>query len=247
MKQEVDWFAVPAEHSMAGKVDLFTPVHKGLRAMIYGLSTRLQTNDFADIEATRRLVVDLENNFAAAQSAGCILCAFAHHAHAEESVIFPPTSRGANALITDLIKEHHELTRRELEIGKSARGLLGLSNPEERIAAGVRVNQMANELFGVYIGHMNREEAELVPVMREHFSDQEQLAMQGTIIATFPPDQLMALLGWMLPALNVTELSELLGGVKQMAPPPLMKAVTELCDVRVDPTRWAAVKLRVGL
>ncbi len=247
MRSKSEWGGVPREQSMAGKVDLFTPVHKGLRAMLYGLSVRLQTNDFADIEATRKLAVDLENNFEAAQSAGCILCAFAHHAHAEESVIFPPSARTANALITDLIKDHHELTRRELEIGQSARALLRLRTPEERVAAGVRVNQLANDLIGVYVVHMNREEAELVPAMREHFTDQEQLAMQGTIIAQFPPDRLMALLGWMLPALNVTELSELLAGVRQMAPPPLMNAVTELCDARVDPSRWTAVKLRVGL
>lgn len=232
---------------MPGRVDLFTPVHKGLRAMLYGLSGRLQTNDFADAEATRQLVVDLENSFEAARSAGCVLCAFAQHASTEESVIFPPASGAANALIADLIRDHHELTRRELEIGTSARGLLTLPTPEERIAAGVRVNQLANELFGAYIVHMNREETELVPVMRERFTDQEQLAMQGGIIAKFPPDQLMALLGWMLPAVNVTELSELLAGVKRTAPAPLLKAVTDLCDVRVEPARWAAVKLRVGL
>ncbi len=232
---------------MSGQVDLFTPVHKGLRAMLYGLSTRLQTNDFADLEATRKLVVDLENSFEAARSAGCILCAFAQHANTEESVIFPPTSAAASTLISELIQDHHRLTLRELEIGKQARGLLGLPVPEERVAAGVRVNQLANELFGAYIVHMNREEAELVPVMRERFTDEEQLAMQGGIIAKFPPDQLMALVGWMLPALNVTELTELLTGVKRMAPPPLLKAVTELGDARVDPTRWATVKLRVGL
>ncbi len=232
---------------MPGSVDLFTPVHKGLRAMLYGLSTRLQTNDFADIESTQKLVTDLEISFESARSAGCILCAFAHHANSEESVIFPGTSVAARALVTDLIQDHHELTRRELEIGESARGLLRLSTPNERIAAGVRVNQLANELFGAYIVHMNREETELVPVMREHFTDQEQLKMQGEVIARFPPDRLMALLGWMLPALNVTELSELLAGVKGMAPPPLLKAVSELCETRVEPARWAAVKLRVGL
>jgi phosphoglycolate phosphatase-like HAD superfamily hydrolase len=232
---------------MTGKVDLFTPVHKGLRAMIYGLSVQLQSNDFADVDATTDLVGDLENDFATARSAGCILCAFAHHAHVEESIVFPPSAKAANALITDLIKDHHELTRRELEIATTARELLGLSSPEERIAAGIVVNQKANELFARYIVHMNREEVELVPIMREHFTDQEQLAMQGAIIRTFPPDQLMALLGWMLPALNVTELSELVGGLKQMAPPPVLKAVTDLCDARVESIRWAAVKLRVGL
>lgn len=232
---------------MTGREDLFTPVHKGLRAMVYGLSNRLQVHDFADVASTRQLVVDLENDFLVAQSAGCILCTFAFHAEEEERIIFPPSARVANALVTELIQEHHDLTRRELEIARSAHQLLELPSPEARIAEGIRVNQMANELFVAYLTHMNREETELVPVMREHFSDAEQVTMRNTIIAKFPPDRLFALLGWMLPSLNVTELSELLASVKQTAPPPVMKAISDLCTARVDPGRWSIVRLRVGI
>ncbi len=232
---------------MTGKEDLFTPVHKGLRAMLYDLSTRLQTIDFADLEASKRLAIDLENDFAAARSAGCILCAFAYHADEEEAVVFPPSARAANSLITELIQEHHGLSRRESEIGRSMHDLVGLPSSEARVSAGIRINQMANELFVFYLTHMNREETELVPVMQEHFSDAEQAAMRGAIIAKFPPDRLFALLGWMLPALNVTELSDLLASVKGTAPPPFMKAISDLCAARVEPARWAAVKLRVGI
>lgn len=232
---------------MPGREDLFTPVHKGLRAMIYGLSSRLQTHDFADIAATKVLLTDLENDFAAARSAGCVLCTFAFHAEEEETVLFAPTARIANALITELIREHHDLTRRELEVGQRGHELLGMPSPEARIAAGIRINQMANELFAAYLAHMNREETELVPKMREHFSDEEQVKMRNTIIAQFPPDRFFALLGWMLPALNVTELSELLASVRQGAPPPVMKAIVDLCAAKVEPVRWNSVQHRLGL
>ena len=78
---------------MPGTADLFTSVHKGLRAMLYNLSARLQTHDFADVAATRQLLTDLESDFAAARSAGCILCAFAAHAEDEDAIIFPPAAR----------------------------------------------------------------------------------------------------------------------------------------------------------
>lgn len=232
---------------MPGTEDLFTPVHKGLRSMLYGLSGRLQTNDFADVSTTSALVKDLENDFAIARSAGCILCLFATHAHEEETVVFPAAAKFANRLVTTLIEEHHDLTQRELAIAKSAHELLELSSPEYRIEAGVRLNQMANQLFAAYIAHMNREELELVPLMREGLTDAEQAAMQGTIIAKFPPDRLFALLGWMLPSLNVTELSHLIASVKAGAPPQLLRAVSDLCSAKVDPARWGTVKLRVGL
>lgn len=232
---------------MTAKEDLFTPVHKGLRSMIYGLSGRLQTNDFADLAATKVLVGDLENDFAVARSAGCALCILAHHAVDEEAVVFPAAARAGNQLITELIAEHHDLTRRELALAQSAHEILSLESAEGRIRAGVGLNVAANQLFSAYLTHMNREEVELVPLMKEHFTDHEMGAMRGKIIGQMPPDRLFALLGWMLPSLNVTELSELLVSVKQGAPPSLMRAVAELCAARVDPARWDAVKLRVGL
>jgi len=232
---------------MAAKGDLFTSIHKGLRSMIYGLSGRLQTNDFADVATTQALVADLENDFAVARSAGCALCILAGHAVDEESVIFPSAARVGNKLITELIWEHHELTRRELEIAKAGHELLSMDSADARVRAGVQLNQAANQLFGAYIVHMNREEAELVPLMREHFSDPEMAAMQGKIIGQMPPERVFAILGWMLPSLNVTELTGLLSTLKGAAPPPFLKAISDLGAARIDPARWDVVKLRVGL
>ena len=165
----------------------------------------------------------------------------------EESVIFPTAARAGNRLITELIAEHHDLTRRELEIARAGHELLSMGSAEARMRAGVQLNLAANQLFGAYITHMNREEADLVPLMGQHFSDAEMAAMRGKIMGQMPPDRMFVILGWMLPSLNVTELSELLASVKGTAPPQFMKAVADLCAARVEPARWAAVKLRVGL
>ncbi len=232
---------------MAATEDLFTPIHKGLRSMLYSLSTRLQTNDFADAASTQALVTDLENDFAVARSAGCTLCVLAHHATDEEDVIFGPVAKAGGSLVTTLISEHHDLTRREVEIARAAHDLISTTSATSRVAAGVRLNQAANELFAAYVAHMNREETELVPLMQGQFTDAEMVAMRGAIMARMPPDRLFAILGWMLPSLNVSELSELLTSVAKTAPPPLLKAITELGAAKVDPARWRAVKLRTGL
>ncbi len=227
--------------------DLFTPIHKGLRAMIYALSSRLQTNDFADLAATEALARDLETDFAIARSAGCAICILHHHAEDEELSIFPETARAGSPIVNGLIEEHHDLTRRELELGRAAQGILGLTEPAQRIAAGIALNAMANDLVVRYLAHMNREEAELVPWMRERFTDPQMAAMRGAIIGRLPPDRLFAILGWMLPSLNLTELSDLLLAVRPGLPPPALRAVVDLCEARVDPSRWGAVKARVGL
>jgi hypothetical protein len=232
---------------MARREDLFTPIHKGLRAMIYNLSGRLQTNDFANVASTKTLTTDLEYDFAVARSAGCILCIFSHHATDEDSLIFNHTEKVANVLTATLIAEHHELTRRELELTKSAHEILEMDSADGRIVAGIRLNAAANELFAVYLAHMNREETELVPLMQQHFTDPEMVAMRGQIIGAMPPERVMAILSYMLPSLNVSEISDFIGSVRQTAPPPVAKAVTELAAAKVDPARWAEAKSIIGI
>lgn len=230
-----------------GHADLFTPVHKGLRSMLYGLSTRLQTNDFGDLEATRKLVVDLENDFAVARSAGCTLCVLSHHATDEEGFVFPAVAPVGKKLVSDLIEQHHGLTRRELEIARSAHEILQKGSVEARVRQGAHLNRAANALFADYISHMNREEQELVPLMQEKFTDEQMGAMQRAIIGGMPPDRFFAILDWMLPSLNVTELSDLLGAVGRSAPPPVMAAIVELCARKVEPARWQEARRRTGL
>jgi len=232
---------------MQRREDLFTPIHKGLRSMMYNLSSRLQTNDFANLAATRALTTDLEYDFAAAQSAGCILCIFNHHATDEDAAIFSHTEKVARELTASLIAEHHELTRRELELAKSAHEILAMDAADDRIVAGTRLNAAANELLTAYFAHMNREETELVPLMQQHFTDPEMVAMRSRIIGGMPPERVMAILNFMLPSLNVSELSEFVGSVIQTAPPPVANAVTTLAAAKVDPARWAEAKSRIGM
>lgn len=232
---------------MTAREDLFTPVHKGLRAMIYDLSTRLQKNDFTNISATRDLITHLENDFAIARSAGCVLCVLAHHAEDEESVIFPSVAKADSQLVQSLITDHHDLTRRELALAKSAHELLEIPEPAGRVAAGAALNRRANELFAAYIYHMNREDEVVVPLMQQHFTDAQLAAMRGTIIAGLPPDRLFAILGFMLPALNVHELSDLIAAVTPTAPPAMTAAVVDLCSKKVDPSIWTEVRARTGV
>lgn len=232
---------------MTATEDVFTPIHKALRSMIYGLSARLQTNDFGDLATTRQLVTELENDFAIARSAGCALCILARHAEDEEAAIFPAAAKAEDALVRSLIEDHHDLTRRELALGSSAHSLLALESAADRIAAGAALNRSANELFAAYMTHMNREEAELVPRMQERFTDAEMAAMRGAIVSATPPDRLFAILGWMLPSLNVTELAGVLAAMQKAAPPAVMGRITALCSEKVDAARWAEVRARTGL
>jgi hypothetical protein len=51
----------------------------------------------------------------------------------------------------------------------------------------------------------------------------------------------------MLPSLNVRELTNIIREAKASAPPQAFKAVTDICEARVDPARWKEVRQIIGL
>jgi hypothetical protein len=92
---------------------------------------------------------------------------------------------------------------------------------------------------------MNREDELLVPLMREHFTNEQMATMRGTIMSGMPPERLMAILRWMLPSLNVGELAEILSVIQKTTPAPVWAAVTRLGETHVDPGRWNSARRRI--
>jgi Hemerythrin HHE cation binding domain len=231
---------------MTATEDLFTPIHKAIRSMIYNLGGRLQSVDFADRAASSAVLADLQHEFTSAVSPTCVLCLLHSHAGSEETGVFPSMQPIDPAMVRMLIEEHHEILRRLAVITKMADELAAVDRAEERAEAGVRLNRVANEFFAYYLAHMNKEETTIVPAMKEHFTDQQMRAMQGAIMGAMSPEKLANYLRWMLPSLSMGELTTLLGGIKHSAPAPFLQMVNGIGTANVDPARWAAVRQRVG-
>jgi hemerythrin HHE cation binding domain-containing protein len=231
---------------MTATEDLFTPIHKALRSMIYSLGGRLQTADFTDKAASGVLLADLQHEFANAVSATCVLCLLHSHAGHEEAKIFPSMESIDPNLIRSLLEDHQEIRRRLVTLTTMAEELQATEAPQRRLEWGARVNREANEFFAFYLAHMNKEEVTIVPAMKEHFTDDQMRAMQGAILGGMAPERLGNYLKWMLPALNLGELTGTMAGVKHGAPPEFLKFVSGIGAANVDPARWALVRERVG-
>lgn len=231
---------------MTATEDLFTPIHKAIRSMIYDVGGRLQSNDFADIAGSKPLLADLEHEFTSAISSGCILCLLHEHASDEEREVFPSLEKHDSGLVRGLIEDHHALARRLRTITQMGREVLSRDNAAERVQLGAKLNQEANDFFAAYLVHMNREEEKVVPMMREHFTDDQMRTMRSTIMRGMPPDRLASILRWMFPSLSLAELTEMLGGAKGSMPPEMFRRLSGIGEEHVDPARWQVVRKRVG-
>ena len=155
---------------MTKRENLFGPVHKGIRSMLYESGRELQATDFTDVAASNAFVTQLKRQLGTSIS-NCLLCLLRAHSGHEEKDIFREVRRFDPDIVKLMMAEHTEVARRIRAVAKTCDELLEVTSSSRRIEVGDRLNLEVNDLFAFYLAHLNNEEAEMVPVMWERFTD----------------------------------------------------------------------------
>ena len=87
--------------------------------------------------------------------------------------------------------------------------------------------------------HMHYEETEHNAVLWAHYTDVELVEPHGSILAAIPPEEMMRIAHWMIPAVNAHERFAMLDDMRRMAPAAAFGAMLNLARARLDPTEWA--------
>lgn len=214
--------------------------------MIYELGRELQTADFTDVHATETMVSRLKQDLSVASST-CVLCLLHEHAGNEDQYIFPDVRTYEPELVEKLLAEHRDVVGRIVRVWKIADEVKSLGVREERIEMGAKLNRTANDLFAFYLTHLNGEESTIVPAMWKHFTDEQIITMNMTLMKNISPERLAQWMGWMLPSLNINELTGMFMGSKRGAPPPVFENMAHMAEKALGEDRWAAVKAKAGL
>jgi len=214
--------------------------------MIYELGRELQTLDFTDEHATESMITKLRQDLSAASST-CIVCLLHGHSTDEDNYVFPDVRTYEPELIDRLLAEHREVVRKIAEVWKVANELKALRGREERIEMGDKLNRTANDLFAYYLTHLSGEEASLIPAMWKHYTDEQLIAMRANVQRNIPPEVFAVWMKWVMPALNINELTDMFIGLKRGAPAPVLHRMSQLAEESLDEDRWAAVKARAAL
>jgi hypothetical protein len=230
---------------MSDRENLFRPIHKGIRSMIFLLGQRMGTTDFANLDESNELAKQLRRDLTMSTS-NCILCLMQAHSVHEDKDFFAAVRPVDEEPVKLMAAEHAVIVRRIYQVAQLCDDLLKITDPARRIEAGDRLTLETNDLFAFYLAHLNNEEALLVPVMWEHFSDEQLRALRAQFYNTIPLLAFEEWMRWTLPALNVHELTILLSGMRTDPPPNRFADAMRVGKETVRADRWAEVERHVG-
>ncbi|HVE94385.1 MAG TPA: hemerythrin domain-containing protein, partial [Acidimicrobiales bacterium] len=207
-------------------IDLYRNIHKAIRAELFAITTSAARIDPTDPIAREALADHVRD----------VAALLVSHADHEDTHIQPVLERELPDLAARIAVEHPALEG-ELD------GLVEL-------AAGgdVATLHLALACFtGRYLLHQDVEERVVMPALAAAIGPDAVLAIHVAIVSSIPPAEMGRSLAIMLPAMNVDDRTEILGGMKATAPAEVFDGVWSLARSVLDPGDLDAVARRLGL
>ena len=219
------------------RFDVLTPIHKGIRGLLYDLGLALQRADFDDDDAGQELIARLDHE----------LDLLHRHGQDEELFIFPEVLRYEPELIGLVHKEHEEIDARIEEVRTISRAMDSDAGAERPQTTGRRLNQAFNSLAAFYLAHMNHEESTLLPACWQYFTDEELQIMRANILKATSPELMAEWMRWILAGVNDAEMAHMLRGMRDSVPPQMIDRAIAMARNAAGDKRWPAVAERAGL
>jgi hypothetical protein len=212
-------------------VDLYRDIHKGIRAELFAATESAGRLD--PVERTGR--ADL------ARRVDAIVELLVSHAHHEDEHIQPTLEQHLPARAEQIAADHERIDGRLEVLVELARTTEGDSR--------LRAHQLYLELASftaAYLEHQDLEERIVMPALDGAVGIDACLAMNQAIVGSIPPEEMARSLALMLPAMNVDDRSELLGGMQAGAPPEVFEQVWGLSRSVLAADDVAALARRLG-
>lgn len=216
--------------------DLYRDIHKGIRGELFALTT----------EAGRIDPFDRLDRAALAAQVESVTWLLREHAVHEEEGIQPVLVVHFPDMGAKILADHAE--QEETQARLEALGM------ELRSAGDAGARELVQELYleaaaftGTYLQHQDYEERTVQPALARAIGQEGTAAVHGAIVASIPPDVMARSLAVMLPAMNVEDRAELLGGMRAEAPAEVFTGVWSLTCSVLDPVACQVLAGRLGI
>lgn len=228
--------AAPREAAPAGRLDLYTGIHKALRLFMTRTLTLVGSTDAGHAAEVAAALDQVERLLA--------LCEL--HLHDENTFVHPVLERACPGLSTRIAGEHaHHLEAiadlRELAACVAAGRDATRTSALDRLYRGLALFVADN------FQHMHVEETVHNPALWAACSDEDLAAVEQAIVASIPPAVMAEALQWFIPALSAPERAGMLAGMQPGMPHEAFGSVLEIARRTLPVDAHARLLRTLGL
>jgi hypothetical protein len=212
------------------QLNMYTPIHKGLRNLLYTTALRAGATDWNDEAGLAGLAGQIN----------LLLYTLRLHVRNEETYVHPLLADrlvGVHKTLEAAHREQEDLLDDLEAFLKNAQ----TTDPARRTQLGLECYRVLNRFIALYLPHLDDEEARVMLTINEAFTLDEILVVYYEILRNQSEHDLFDDLDMMLPVMTDDEVIELLqSGPAWMSPEMMEKAAQRAGDV-LGSERWQRI------
>jgi hypothetical protein len=217
-------------------VDMYRDIHKGIRSGLFAVTTAAGQVDPHDSGAVR----------AVADQWAAMVELLVSHAEHEDVFVQPVIERFAPEYAAEIAEAHPRLETQMAELEVLADRAAEACTEQARILTHRLYLGLAS-FTAEYLQHQEFEEFEVMVMLSQHVSPEDLLALNQAIVASVPPEMMAKTAGYMLPAMNIEDQTELFEGARNGAPPEVFQGMLMLAEMVLGPVRYEALTRRLAV
>jgi iron-sulfur cluster repair protein YtfE (RIC family) len=216
--------------------DLYSTVHKGLRAALFELAADAARVDSGADHELRALVARLRR----------LLGFLEEHGRHEDAHVMPLLAEADFGLAQFVEREHAQLEASLSGLEVLAAQLNAATNGSRAVLT-AELQRHVERLVAEQLIHMQREETQVNTALWERFSDEDLERAHQRILAAIAPARMAEWLELMLPALSELERAGLVAMLHARAPREAFEALTAKARARLGPEAWTRLCMRAAI
>jgi hypothetical protein len=216
--------------------DFYRHLHKGLRSELFAVTHAVGRLDPADDEGLARLRARWND----------LVYLLEQHAYHEETIVQPVLEALAPEIAAEVPSSHRALDARVAAIGVLVDRAIA-APPSGRRLAVHRLYLGLTELGAEYLRHFEFEELEVIPRLSVALPVEQLVAMNSQVVDSISAEDMVKNGRIMLPAMNVDDRVELIGGIKDRFPPDVFLPLWHIVETLIDADDARQLAARLGI
>ena len=217
-------------------LDLYKDIHKAIRVELFAATSEAGRLDPSQGIARGALAAHVDD----------IVELLRSHAEHEDGAIQPVLEARLPELAERVEVDHLTLEARMDDLVDMAaeQAYLDVAEPGAKVQ---RLYLALASFTSDYLEHQDVEERLIMPAIEAAVGVEEVVAIHQAILAGIPPEEMGRSLALMIPAMNIDDRAELLGGMRAGAPAEVFEAVWGLTGSVLEPADLSALAARLDL